>query len=162
VKLEFRVGLGSCGIASGGEAVRAAIETAAREAGAEGVVKTVGCSGLCHREPMVEVVNGKGARIYGNLTAETARAVARKHLRPRSLVTRARWIAAKKADTASNLFDATPYLGSQKRIVLENCGEIDPLSIDDYLARDGYQALRACRETMTPDEVIVARLARRA
>ena len=41
-KLEIRVGLGSCGVASGGEAVRAAIETAAREAGAEGVVKTSG------------------------------------------------------------------------------------------------------------------------
>ena len=37
------------------------------------------------------------------------------------------------------------YLGKQKRIVLENCGEIDPLNIDDYLARDGYQALEnAC------------------
>ena len=39
------------------------------------------------------------------------------------------------------------YLRQQQRIVLENCGEIDPLKIDDYLARDGYQALkRACQE----------------
>jgi NADH-quinone oxidoreductase subunit F len=156
MKLQIRVGLGSCGIASGGEAVRAAIEAAAREAGVEGVVKTVGCNGLCHREPMVEVVNGNGTSVYGNLTAETARAVARKHLSPRSLVTRVRWIAAKKADTASNLFDGAPYLGKQTRIVLENCGEIDPLNIDDYLARDGYRALRACRDTMTPAAVIDA------
>jgi NADH-quinone oxidoreductase subunit F len=63
-------------------------------------------------------------------------------------------MAAKKADTATNLFDGTPYLGRQKRIVLENCGEIDPLNIDDYLARDGYRALRACRETMTPAAAI--------
>jgi NADH-quinone oxidoreductase subunit F len=156
MKLEIRIGLGSCGIASGGEAVRAAIEAAAREAGVEGVVKTVGCNGLCHREPMVEVVNGKGSRVYGNLTAETARAVALNHLSPRSLVTRARWTVANKADPASNLFDGTPYLGRQKRIVLENCGEIDPLNIDDYLARDGYRALRACRESMTPAAVIDA------
>jgi NADH-quinone oxidoreductase subunit F len=156
MKLEIRIGLGSCGVASGGEAVRAAIEAAAREAGVEGVVKTVGCNGLCHREPMVEVVNGKGTRVYGNLTAETARAVALSHLKPRSVVTRARWTLAKKADTASNLFDGTPYLGRQKRIVLENCGEIDPLNIDDYLARDGYRALRACRDTMTPAAVIDA------
>ena len=155
-KLEIRVGLGSCGIASGGEAVRAAIEAAAREAGAEGVVKTVGCNGLCHREPMVEVVNGRGTQVYGNLTAETARAVALRYLTPRSLVTRARWIAGKKADPAANLFDGTPYLGRQKRIVLENCGEIDPLNVDDYLARDGYRALRTARETMTPADVIAA------
>ena len=156
MKLQIRVGLGSCGVASGGEAVRAAIEAAAREAGVEGVVKTVGCNGLCHREPMVEVVNGKGTSIYGNLTAETARALVLHHLRPRSLVTRARWSLARKADTAANLFDATPYLGSQKRIVLENCGEIDPLNLDDYLARDGYRALRACRENMTPAEAVAA------
>jgi NADH-quinone oxidoreductase subunit F len=156
MKLQIRVGLGSCGIASGGEAVRAAIEAAAREAGVEGVVKTVGCNGLCHREPMVEVVNGTGTTVYGNLTAETARAVARKHLSPRSPVTRTRWMAAKKADTAANRFDGTPYLGRQKRIVLENCGKIDPLNVDDYLARDGYRALRACRETMTPAGVIAS------
>ena len=156
MKLEIRVGLGSCGVASGGEAVRAVIEAAAREAGAEGVVKTVGCNGLCHREPMVEVVNGQGTKVYGNLNAETARAVALHHLRPRNLATRARWTLAKRADTAANLFEGTHYLGSQKRIVLENCGEIDPLNIDDYLARDGYRALRACRETMTPAAVIEA------
>jgi len=39
---------------------------------------------------------------------------------------------------------AGSYLGEQKRIVLENCGEIDPLEIDDYLSRDGYRALERC------------------
>ncbi|MBS1857705.1 MAG: SLBB domain-containing protein [Acidobacteria bacterium] len=155
-KVEIRVGLGSCGIASGGEAVRAAIEAAAREAGVEGAVKTVGCAGLCHREPMVEVLNGHGIVCYGNLTPETARAIALRHLNPRTLVTRVRWLAAKKADTAGNVFDGAPYLGRQKRIVLENSGEIDPLNLDDYLARDGYRALRTCREKMTPHEVIAA------
>ncbi|HBY62870.1 MAG TPA: NADH-quinone oxidoreductase subunit F [Solibacterales bacterium] len=156
MKLQIRVGLGSCGIASGGEAVRAAIEAAAREAGVEGVVKTVGCNGICHREPMVEVINGTGTSVYGNLNAETAGAVAREHLSPRSPLTRAWRLAAKRVDTAANRFDSAPYVGKQTRIVLENCGEIDPLNIDDYLARDGYRALRACRETMTPAAVIDA------
>jgi NADH-quinone oxidoreductase subunit F len=48
------------------------------------------------------------------------------------------------------------YLGKQTRIVLENCGEIDPLRIDDYLARDGYRALRHCREALSPEAVIEA------
>jgi NADH-quinone oxidoreductase subunit F len=154
--IEIRIGLGSCGIASGGAAVRAAIEAAAREAGPGAVVKTVGCNGLCHREPMVEVVNGKGSRLYGNLTADSARAIARRYLAPRNLATRLRWMAGETPDIEASVFDATPYLGRQKRIVLENCGEIDPLNLDDYLARDGYQALRACRESMTPAEVIVS------
>ena len=41
------------------------------------------------------------------------------------------------------------YLAKQKRIVLENCGEIDPLNIDDYLARDGYRALATCRSLLS-------------
>jgi NADH-quinone oxidoreductase subunit F len=41
------------------------------------------------------------------------------------------------------------------RIVLENCGEIDPLNIDDYLARGGYQALAKCRD-LPPEDVIAA------
>ncbi len=49
---------------------------------------------------------------------------------------------------------AAAYLGKQKRIVLENSGEIDPLRIEDYLARDGYQALVHCLTERTPDEVI--------
>src|ERR1035438_866915 len=48
---------------------------------------------------------------------------------------------------------AVGYLGKQKRIVLENCGEIDPLNIDDYLAREGYQALAKCRG-LAPEAVI--------
>jgi NADH-quinone oxidoreductase subunit F len=51
---------------------------------------------------------------------------------------------------------AAEYLGKQKRIVLENCGEIDPGNIDDYLARGGYEALGKCLQTMQPDEVIAA------
>ena len=60
--LRFGVGLGSCGVASGGEPVRDALVEEAAQAGANGVVKTVGCNGMCHREPMVEVVDG-GRRV---------------------------------------------------------------------------------------------------
>jgi NADH-quinone oxidoreductase subunit F len=40
------------------------------------------------------------------------------------------------------------------RIVLENCGVVDPSSLDDYLARDGYAALRACIEQRAPERII--------
>jgi NADH-quinone oxidoreductase subunit F len=55
-----------------------------------------------------------------------------------------------------------PETPSTPRIVLENCGIVDPLCIDDYLDRDGYSALRTCLEQLTPEQVIdtisVARL----
>ena len=136
-----------------------------------GVVKAVGCNGMCHREPMVEVVEPGGrATLYGNVTAEAARRIVRRHIRPRRLFTWARWSAERVATVRAQrvplrLGDyrldrhagaAAGYLARQKRIVLENCGEIDPLNIDDYLARDGYRALARCLEDSSPEEVIAA------
>jgi len=151
--VEIRVGLGSCGIASGAEAVRDALIRAA----GTGVVKSVGCNGMCHREPMVEVIERGGrSTLYGNVTPEAARLIARHHLRPAFLPGFPPFgrngIAAHILPPAAT----SGYLGKQKRIVLENCGEIDPLRLDDYLARGGYTALSACRKGFSPDQIIAA------
>jgi NADH-quinone oxidoreductase subunit F len=168
--VEIRVGMGSCGIASGADSVHAALCAAAAQAGAKGVVKAVGCNGMCHREPLIEVVTADGAStLYGNVSPETARALARAHLRPKSVGARLRWMA----DGAAALFgnnraaeapqahaldrDAEAlqnYFGRQTRIVLENCGIIDPLDINDYLARDGYRALEQCLTQSTPERIL--------
>jgi NADH-quinone oxidoreductase subunit F len=148
--MEIRIGLGSCGVASGGEPVRAALQQAAQRAGANGIVKTVGCNGMCHCEPMVEVVEPGGrSTLYGNVTAEIARNIVRRHL--------LWWHKALPcaSERELGLVSQSSYLGKQKRIVLENSGEIDPLNIDDYLARDGYQALATCR-ALPPEDVIAA------
>jgi NADH-quinone oxidoreductase subunit F len=168
--VEIRIGLGSCGVASGGEPVRAALEQAA---GARATVKAVGCNGMCYCEPMVEVLEPGGRiTLYDNVTAESARRIVRKHLRPawfpewwdgmligdRSLTVAARIDASATPIRAATVRErplAASYLGKQERIVLENCGEIDPLNIDEYLARAGYQALAKCRE-LPPETVIEA------
>ena len=160
--VEIRIGLGACGVASGGEPVRAVLEQAAQEAGVKGVVKRVGCNGMCHREPMVEVVEAGGrTTLYGNVTPEAARRIARRHIRPHRLSTWARWSAERVLALRDHGLDrhtgaAAGYLAGQKRIVLENCGQIDPLNIDDYLARDGYRALARCLEDSSPEGVIAA------
>jgi NADH-quinone oxidoreductase subunit F len=124
--VEIRIGLGSCGIASGAEAVLEVLQRA-------GPVKTVGCNGMCYREPLVQVVEPHGRiTFHSNVTVETARRIAKRRFR---------------GD------DQPPR---QQRIVLENCGEIDPLQIDDYLARDGYRALAKCRTELSRDQVIAA------
>jgi len=171
-KVEIRVGLGSCGVASGGEPVFTALRQAAGEAGANGVLKRVGCNGMCHQEPMVEVVEPNGrATLYGNVTPESAQRIARKHMPARRLGTWARWRARSAAELVSSADDrpaladlhldrskgpAAAYLGKQKRIVLENCGDIDPELIGDYLARDGYQALTKCLRELSPEQLIAA------
>ena len=138
--VEIRIGLSSCGVASGGEAVRDAL---VRAAGGRAVVKAVGCNGMCHCEPIVQVLEaGRPVALYGKVTAESAGAIARRHTR---------WWDRRRRELP--FVDAAPYLGKQRRIVLENCGEIDPGQIDEYLARGGYAALRSCLP-MDADQVI--------
>jgi len=152
--VEIRIGLGSCGVASGGEPVRIALVQATERAGARAIVKTVGCNGMCHCEPMVEVVEPGGrVTLYGNVTADGAQRIARQHLRPAWLPTWAQPAAEPPLDRQTG--PSASYLAKQKRIVLENCGEIDPLNIDDYLARAGYQALMKCQD-LPPDTVVEA------
>lgn len=141
--VEIRVGLSSCGVASGGEAVRDALVKAV---GGRAVVKAVGCNGMCHCEPIVQVVEaGRPVALYGKVTVEAARAIGRRH---------ARWWRGGAVELPA--VDAAAYLGKQKRIVLENCGEIDPGQIDEYVARGGYEALRACRRGEA--EAVVAQI----
>jgi NADH-quinone oxidoreductase subunit F len=97
--LEIRVGVGSCGVASGAEPVRAALERAAAEAGVKNAIKAVGCNGMCHREPIVEVVDSGGRSLYGNVTPEAAERIARRHIRPRTLWNRVRWSGKRLNDS---------------------------------------------------------------
>ena len=160
-EIEFRIGLGSCGIANGARPVHEAVQAAVSEAG-HGVVKAVGCGGMCHREPLVEVVDGNGGRaVYTHVTPEIVPSLVRRHLSPKGLLTRARWLAAglTARDPAEGPRKvARPVVEHQTtaspRIVLENCGIVDPLSIDDYIARGGYESLRASVEGSTPEKVI--------
>ena len=149
----IRVGLGSCGVASGALEVKAALDAAVRSLGGGATVKAVGCAGLCHREPLVEVLDGGKRVLYGNVAPADARKLVREHVRPRGIAPR---VHAALGDLHSRLTDdnpwlpiasqaieASPYTARQVRIVLENCGEIDPLSLDDYRAREGFRALEA-------------------
>ncbi|GMV96925.1 MAG: hypothetical protein AMXMBFR83_12840 [Phycisphaerae bacterium] len=78
---EIRVGLGSCCVAGGSGKVYAALQQAVAAAGAPVAVKRVGCVGMCHRTPLVEVVMGPGpAARYGLVRPEDAVAIARRHV----------------------------------------------------------------------------------
>jgi NADH-quinone oxidoreductase subunit F len=100
-----------------------------------------------------------------------ARQIARRHIHPRKFGAWARWGVSNVAGLVSTNGDhphleesrldrrtgaVAAYLGKQKRIVLENCGVIDPSNIDDYVKRGGYRALAHCLLESTPQEVVDA------
>ncbi len=140
---EVLVGYGSCGIAAGAKAVAEALASALAEAGLALPVRYTGCIGACHREPLVEVREAGGGRyLYADLDAAKMQRIVAEHLVGGRAV--AEWLLP--ADY--------PYLAKQKKIVLANCGVIDPESLAEYEAAGGYQALRKALSSMSPQQVI--------
>ncbi len=140
---EVAVGMSSCGIAAG---ARAVFDRLNRDVAARGLpwsVVATGCIGACHAEPLVEVRQPDGRTfLYGNLDETKAESIVSGHLQG-------------GAPVKELLIPADyPYLVKQRRIVLANCGVIDPESIEQYISRDGYEALRKVLSAMSPDEVI--------
>ena len=162
--IEIRIGAGTCGRAAGADAVHAALHQTVAAFGGGATVKAVGCSGLCHHEPLVEVIAGGRRVLYGNVEAPDVRKLVRHHVPPDGLLRRAREgaedvrlrLADDRAWTpiTARAVDPAPYLDKQVRIVLENCGEIDPLRLDEYRTRGGMRALEACLTRLSPEEVI--------
>jgi len=162
--IEMRIGLGSCGIASGARHVQSALQETLHSLGGGAAVKAVGCSGLCHAEPLLEVVANGHRTLYGNVTPADVRKIARRHIKPHGV-----WRTIREGfqETCAQVFeddawapatsrelDARPSMEKQVRVVLENCGQIEPLSLHDYRAREGMQALEHCLKHLSPDEVI--------
>ncbi len=147
--MKILVGLGTCGIAAGAEETYRALR-GMRDAGslAHEVGKT-GCLGMCYREPLVEIREDAGARfIYGNVTQERLGRIVEEHVGAGRPVDE--WLVW----TDDGVGAEKPYIDRQRRIVLRNCGTIDPESIDDYLRADGYKALQKVLDAQNPEALI--------
>ncbi|HPD14684.1 MAG TPA: NAD(P)H-dependent oxidoreductase subunit E [Planctomycetota bacterium] len=157
---EIRIGLGSCCIARGSGKVEHALQAALAHSGVRARIKRVGCVGMCHQTPLVEIVRpGKPTALYAQVKAEDVEAIVLRHFRPRSLGRRLKVAAANLLDRLYTDAAWTPvtryaldvrdphvaaFLGPQKHLAVEHCGEIDPTDLDEYLAHDGFVALRRC------------------
>jgi NADH-quinone oxidoreductase subunit F len=140
-----RVGLASCGIAAGGRKVYDAFKAQLGEAGPDVRLKQTGCLGMCYNEVLVEVVSPRNeSTFYGKVTPDRVPRIVSEHLSQGRPVTE--WAIPDE--------ETSGLLAKQKRIVLRNCGLIDPEDIADYLASDGYQALEKALSSMSPQDVI--------
>ncbi len=124
-----------------------------KENGLDGEVKLImtGCFGLCARGPIV-VVYPDGA-FYQHVKVEDVNEIVVEHILKGRIVERL-LSKEKEADGSILPFNETPFYKSQHRLVLRNCGVINPENIDEYLAYDGYLAYQKAVTEMTPQEVI--------
>ena len=150
---QVNVGMGTCGVAAGSLAALEAIQAEIAAKGVKNVaVRQTGCMGLCFTEPVVEVVApGKAPVIYGGVTVEVAKQIVAGIASGKPLDTNV--LEKPSADILAPDGGAGAK-GKQLRIVLRNCGIIDPEKIDEYIARDGYAGLARALFELTPDQII--------
>jgi len=132
--------------------IREALEKEVAELGSDGVrVDFTGCHGFCQQGP-IAVVEPEGI-FYTHVTVDDVPEVVQSHLRDGQPVTRLFYKDPVSGEAVPHYKDITFYK-KQQRIVLRNCGHINPERIDDYIAVGGYQSLRKALFEMTPEQVI--------
>ena len=135
-----------------------ALETEIAAAGLSEEVKVVktGCFGLCALGPIM-IVYPEGS-FYSEVKPSDVPEIVQEHLLKGRVVTRLAYTDTGKdvaQDVVGNVsLGDTAFYKSQHRVVLRNCGVIDPENIDEYIAMDGYAALGKVLTEMTPEDVI--------
>jgi NADH-quinone oxidoreductase subunit F len=167
---EIRIGLGSCCVAQGSGKVHQVIGEVLSETGAPAVVKRVGCVGMCHQTPLVEIVPLDGSmHLFAKVNADDVRSIVLEHFKPRGALRRIGLAANRLLDRlltdetgdpiARHAIDVRDppvcaFLGQQRRIATEHCGQIDPTDLDEYLRHDGFKALGRCLDGLAPEEIV--------
>lgn len=149
---------GGTGCTSSGSAVLIdEFENRIQENGLSDEVKIVrtGCFGLCALGPVV-IVYPDGT-FYSRVQKEDVAEIVTEHLLKGRVVERLVYSdvdESVKDEIAHVSLNDTTFYKSQKRVALRNCGVINPESIEEYIAMDGYAALGKALTEMTPEEVI--------
>jgi len=150
-----RICTGSGCVMNGSLAAAERIEATAAAAGASDRVRVVrtGCHGLCELGP-ITVISPANV-FYPKVSAPKAQRIVEAILADKPPVED---LLFRESDTEEPIthYGDIPFNRIQKRIVLRNCGVIDPENIDDALEHGAYQALRHVITDMTPDGVIAA------
>lgn len=156
-RLRVLIGSATCGRAAGSLEVLHAFqaELDRRSLTAETAVHEVGCLGLCYAEVLVELTGRDGRRVlYESVDPKIVPELVEFHLLDGKPVLE-KAMAVMEGDSLEGIssFSKLPIIEHQVRVVLRNCGLIDPTNVDHYIARGGYSGMQRSL-SMTPEEVI--------
>lgn len=143
---------GSACSSSGSNNITAEFKNEIEAAGLAGKVEVLqtGCLGFCEQGPIVKIM--PQGTFYVHVKVEDVKEIVSEHLVKGRVVGRLCYDPeqAKNPHAEANI----PFYKKQFRIVLRNCGVINPEKIEDYIARDGYKALEKVLFEMTPEQVV--------
>ena len=171
-RLKIIVGAGSCGLSVGAGEIEKAATEAVGALGLEAMVIRTGCIGFCAREPLLDLMLPGGPRLsYGNMTVEKthellASYAENKGLKPELMLGRFETEehiltgeVHQYGPAPEDVRDVTKwsdldFYRQQKKVIMRNCGSIDPLSIDESIARGTYQAVGKALGSMSAEDVL--------
>ena len=151
------IGTGTCGLANGAATIMRQIRLFFETTRIPAFLTEVGCVGYCQREVFIDLLSGSAPRLsYCDVTPENITELldelfVKGNLRNRFLL--GRWDDADGSLADVPLLKEIPFFKRQRKVVLENCGRIDPASLDAALAVGAFKAASQAIQTMTPTEV---------
>jgi NADH-quinone oxidoreductase subunit F len=154
--LTVRIGTPTCGRAAGSLDTLQAFQERIEKEGVKAHIIEVGCMGLCFAEPLVMIHNpqsGIPPILYGPITEEHVQRLVE------GFILEDDPCLELALGTVEFKEDGTPYIPEmprfeiEERLILKNCGYIDPLNIEHYLARGGYLTLQQALQT-EPEKIV--------
>ena len=170
VKGEIRIGLGSCCVASGSDEIRDAVKEIIDRKGLNVKLKHVGCVGMCHQVPLVEVVPANGEpTLYSKVKAADVNQIVQEHFQPEGLLKRfsnkllnvadtirddSRWMGVDRYSLDVREKHVSLFLDKQIPMATEFRGIINPIDVEEYKSRNGFRGLAKVLKEMKPAEVV--------
>lgn len=170
IKGEIRIGLGSCCVASGSGEIEQEVEKVVNQNGLRVKLKHVGCVGMCHQVPLVEIVPNEGEpTLYAKVKPEDVKNIVESHFQPPGILSKIKnklfhfaediqtdrnWDGVQRYEISMREKPVASFLGNQIPIATEYRGIINPIDIEEYQMRGGFSALKKMFETLSPDEVV--------
>jgi NADP-reducing hydrogenase subunit HndC len=170
-RVKILIGAGTCGLAMGAKKIEEAALATLKELKTEAIIAKTGCIGFCSREPLLDIVAPDGPRIsYGDMTPEKTRDLLLAYFRNRDVkpgMALGRFSVEEHVltgETHSYAHDARAdripewseldFFRRQKKVIMRSCGSIDPLSIQESMARGSYRGALRALTSRKPGDVI--------
>lgn len=149
------IGMGTCGLASGAKKVAEEIKLELEKLNIAAQIEATGCIGFCAKEVIVDVKLPDGERIsYYEITPKLVSKFIKKTIVDKEIFSEKLLGSHGKGNAEIPALKNIPFFKHQMKLVLDNCGIVDPISIDSYIARGGFRAFDKILTLMSPKDVV--------
>ena len=165
---EVRLGMGSCCIAGGSGEIKDEVDRVVGQLIKPVKVKPVGCVGMCHQTPLMEVIDEEGiSHQYARVQSRDVEEILHKHFKPQffkdifaktekaitCFCSGESWDRVKDKKFTNSDSEIKPFISQQVHIATEQCGEIKPLDLKEYHLSGGFDGAKKAL-AMSEDDII--------